>query len=72
MIALPLATEGTMQENSNETEGQLPTETSNENTRREAIAKMGLYAAYTTPIMLAMMTAAKAQVASGIIIIKKT
>jgi len=60
-----------MAENSNETEGPVPTETSSENTRREALAKMGLYAAYTTPIMLAMMTAAKAQVASGNIILKK-
>ncbi len=33
--------------------------------RREALAKMGLYAAYTAPIMLGMMTSAQAQVASG-------
>ena len=33
--------------------------------RRAALAKMGLFAAYTAPMMLGMMTAAKAQVASG-------
>ena len=33
--------------------------------RRTALAKLGLYAAYTAPVMLGMMTAAKAQVASG-------
>ena len=44
------------------------TDNSSEDTRRAALAKVALYAAYTTPVMLGMMTSAKAQVASGGII----
>ena len=46
-----------------------PAVLSEEDTRREALKKMGKYAAYTAPIMLGMMEAAKAQAASGSIII---
>ena len=33
--------------------------------RRQALAKMGLFAAYTAPLMLGMMTSTKAQTVSG-------
>ena len=57
--------EGSVEKTSNESE-QSATETSNEETRRAALAKMALYAGYTAPIMLGMMTSAKAGVvASG-------
>lgn len=53
---------------SDEAEKQPTDESSNEETRRAALAKIALYGAYTAPLMLGMMTAAKAQQASGGII----
>jgi hypothetical protein len=51
---------------SNETNPKSATEASNDDTRRAAMAKIALYAGYTAPIMLGMMTSAKAGVvASG-------
>ena len=51
--------------NSSEQKVETPAVLSEEDTRREALKKMGKYAVYTAPLMLGMMEAAKAQVASG-------
>ena len=53
-----------------QSENQNSAETGGDNgasgeTRRKALAKLGLYAAYTAPIMLGMMASTRAQAASG-------
>jgi hypothetical protein len=49
-----------MEKISNKVEPKPETETSKPETRRAAIAKVALYGAYTAPVMLGMMTSAKA------------
>ena len=59
---------GSKRETPMEPTKETKTESENEpqtSDRRQALAKMGLFAAYTAPLMLGMMTSTKAQTVSG-------